>query len=234
MKSLIRYFTTIVFFLITIFAFANDDRRVEVGSRQLTEAEKKELFEQEKKEFASSEKKELYPTIYDNQYPPLVFNHYIHNLVGISVLGDYLIIEDGSQWNIKYGSSKEAFSWKDNDPIMIIKNNSFYSSYFYGYKYKMINTRTGSAIEVKLHLSPILDNPYTLQVVAIDPTTSEIILSDNSLWQLDPSQKKLLMKWTTKDVIIIGTNSKGWFNNSYDNILINVNWLQEIRANRVE
>ena len=234
MQTLTKYFTIAAIFLTTTFAFANDADRIEVGSRALTENEKKELLEQEKKEFLSSEKKELSPTIYDNQYPPLVFNHYTHNLVGISVLGDYLIIEDGSQWNIKYGSSKAAFSWKENDPIMIVKNNSFYSSYFNGYGYKMVNTRTGSAIEVKLHLSPILDNPYTLQVAAINPTTSEVILSDNSMWQLDPSQKKILMKWIASDVIIVGTNSKGWFNNSYENILINVNMLQEIKANRVE
>ena len=157
METLTKYLIAIAIFLTTTFAFANDDR-IEVGSRQLTENEKKELLEQEKQEFVSSEKKDFYPTIYDTQYPPLVFNHYTHNLVGISVLGDYLIIEDGSQWNIKYGSSKEAFSWKENDPIMIVKNNSFYSSYFNGYGYKMVNTRTGSAIEVKLHLSPILDN----------------------------------------------------------------------------
>ncbi|KKL67463.1 hypothetical protein LCGC14_2134770, partial [marine sediment metagenome] len=57
---------------------------------------------------------------------------------------------------------------------------------------------------------------------------------DNSLWQLDPSQKKLLLKWIATDGIIIGTNAKGWFNNSYENLLINVNMLQEIKANRIE
>lgn len=231
MKTFSKYLAIITIFL-SIATFA-DDNRIDAGSRQLTDEQKKEFLEQEKKEL-TNEKKELSTTIYDNQYPPLIFNHYIHNLVGISVLGDYLIIEDGSQWNIRASYADEAFSWREKDPIMIVKNNSFFSSYFHGFKYKMVNARTNTAIEVSLHLGPILENPYTLQVAAINPTTSEVILSDNSLWQCDPSQKSLLDKWIATDGVIIGTNSKGWFNNTYENILINVNMLQEIKANRKE
>ncbi len=224
MKTFTRYLAIITIFLMS-FVFTNENR-INVGSRKLTEYEEKELIEQEKKELLSLN--------YNNQYPPLIYDHYTHNLVGVSVLGDYLIIEDGSQWNIKYNFSKEVFFWKENDPILIIKNNSFFSSYFGGYRYKMINARTNTEIEVKLHLGPILDNPYTLQIAAINPTTNEIILSDNSLWKCDPSQRKLLSKWIASDCIIIGSNPKGWFGGFYENILINVNMLQEIKANRLE
>lgn len=232
MKALTKYLAMIAV-LLTTYSFSNNER-IDVGSRELTENEKKEIFAQENQEFLSSEKNDLSPTIYNNQYPPLIFNQTTHNLVGVSVLGDYLIIQDGSEWKIKPGYSKEAFSWKEQDPVMIIKNDSFFSSYFNGYKYKMVNARKNTAIEVKLQLGPILDNPYTLQIAAINPTTQEVILSDNSLWRLDPSQRKLLAKWIATDGIIIGTNVKSWFNNSYDYILINVNMLEEIKANRIE
>ncbi|NGX34432.1 MAG: hypothetical protein K1060chlam1_00785 [Candidatus Anoxychlamydiales bacterium] len=237
MKNFITKYLAIVTIFLASFAFANENR-IETSSRELTENEKKELIEQEKQEFSSTENKVFSQAIYNNQYPPLVFNQTIHNLVGVSVLCDYLIIEDGSEWNIKSGYFKEVFSWQEHDPIVIVKNDSFYSSYFHGYKYKMINANTNTSVEVKMQLNPISDNPYTLQIAAINPTTCEVILTDNSLWECDPSQKRLLEKWIAQDGIIIGTNSKGWFNNTYDNFLINVRIkdyaLQEIKANRVE
>ena len=108
------------------------------------------------------------------------------------------------------------------------------SSFLYGYKYKMINARKNISVEVKLYLGPLLKNPYTLQVLAINPITFEILLSDQSIWKCDPSQYYLFDKWLAGDGVIVGTNVKGWFNSCYDNLLINVNLLNEIRSNKVE
>jgi len=232
MKTLIKYIC-LTMFLFSCALFA-DDERIEPGSRKLTEDQRKEVDEKQKQEIETVKKKNQVPSISKNQYPPLIFNHYIHNIVGISALGDYLIIEDASQWNIKAGDADEAFCWREKDPIMILINDSFISSTFYGYKYKMVNARTNTAIEVKLHLGPLLDSPYTLQVAAMNSLTFEIILTDNSLWQCDPSQYYLFDKWLPGDGIIVGTNTKGWFNKSYDNLLINVNLLQEVRSKRIQ
>lgn len=232
MKSLSKYLL-VLSILFSSIAFADEEKRIDPGSRKLTEAEKKEIQDIEKKESKLAINKQI-PEVYNNQYPPLIFNHYIHNLSGISALGDYLVIEDGSEWNIKPGYSDEAFSWKESDPILIVLNDSFMSSFLYGYKYKMINARTNAAVEVKLHLGPILTNPYTLQIAYLNPVTYQVILSDNSLWQCDSSQYYLFNKWLPGDGIIIGTNVKGWFTSPNENILINVNLLDEIRANRVE
>jgi len=231
MKTLSKYLL-IFTFLFSSLIFADEEKRIEPGSRHLTEQEKKEIEEIEKQEF-NINKKEV-PGIYNHQYPPLIFNHYIHNLLGVSALGDFLIIEDESEWVIKSGYANEAFSWKENDPIILVLNDSFLSSHLFGYKYKMINSRTNTSIEVKMNLGPILNNPYTLQIVTLNPITYEVILSDNSIWHCDPSQYHLFNKWIIGDGIIIGTNVKGWFNNSYKNLLINVNLLQEIRTNRIQ
>jgi len=230
MKALTKYLMIILLFAFsTTFA---DETRAEVGSNKLSKEEIKEMLKQEEKEIAFSQNNQV-PYGYENPYPALIFNHCTHNIVGVSVLGDYLVIEDGSQWQIRPGYAKEAFLWKEEHPILIVKNDSF-TSYFHGYTYKMINVKRNTAIEVYLDLGPILENQNTLQIAAINPTTCEIILTDNSLWRCDPSQRSLLVKWESKHGIIIGTNKKGWFKSPYDNILIDVYRLEDIRATRVE
>lgn len=233
MKTLTKYLM-VSFLLISITIFA-DDTRAEPGSRKLTEDQKKEIEQKQKESITTSKKNyQNLPPYIDNQLPPLVFDHNIHSIVGLSVLGDRLIIEDGSEWKIKPEDIQEVSYWKETHPIMIVMNDSFFSSYFQGYRYKMVNVKTNTAIEVKLHLGPILQNQYTLQVAAINPHTCEVIFTDNTLWQCNPSEYYLLDKWLVGDAIIVGTNSRGWFNNTYDYMLINVNLLQEIKANRVE
>ncbi len=232
MKTLSKYLLTLTI-LFSSYVFADEEKRIEPGCRKLTEEEKKEIEKLEKQDHKSTNKKQL-PAVVDNQYPPIIFTHYIHNLIGISALGDFVIIEDGSQWTIKPGYAQEAFSWRENDPIIITLNDSFMSSFLYGFKYKMINAKTNSSVEIKLQLGPILNNPFTVQVAALNPLTYQVILTDNSLWQCDPSQYSIFNKWLPGDGIIIGTNVKGWFNSSYENLLININLLQEIRSTRVE
>lgn len=233
MKTLTKYL--MVIFLLTSTTIFADETRAEPGSRKLTEEQKKEIEQKQKQEIVSNQKNfQNLPPYIDNQYPPLVFDHNIHNIVGLSVLGDRLIIEDGSEWKIKPEDIQEVSYWKETHPILIVMNESFFSSYFQGFRYKMINAKTNTSIEVKLHLGPILQNKYTLQVAAINPSTCEVIFTDNTLWQCNPSEYYLLDKWLIGDTIIVGTNTRGWFNNTYDNMLINVNLLQEIKANRVE
>lgn len=231
MKTFSKYFLVLTFLFSSI-TFADEIKRIDAGSRRLTEKEKKEAQAIEKNEPKSVSKKSIVGI--SNNLPPFVFDEYIHNIIGISPLGDYLILEDESQWTINSDYQGEVFSWRQSDPIIIELNDHFISNHLYGYKYKMINTKTNTSIDVKLHLGPILTNPCTLQVIAINPITYEVILSDNSVWQCDPYQYYLFDRWLIGDGIIVGTNVKGWFNSSYDNILINVNLLEEIRSNRVE
>lgn len=211
--------------------FADEEKRIEPLSRRLSEDQIKEIQNIEK-EKSPSQKKLL--GFFDNQYPPLVFDQYVHNLSAVSILGDYLIIEDGSQWSVKPGCADEIFTWKEKDPVFIILNDSFISFHLRGYKYKMINKRKNTCAEVKLYLGPLLNNPYSLQILSLNPITLEVMLSDNSIWKCDPSQYYLFDKWLAGDGIIVGTNVKGWFNASYNNLLINVNLLEEIRSNRIE
>ncbi|NGX62966.1 MAG: hypothetical protein KR126chlam6_00370 [Candidatus Anoxychlamydiales bacterium] len=230
MKAITKYLMIILLFALST-TFANETR-AEVGSYKLSKEEIKEMLKQEEKEISISQNNKN-PFRLENSYPPLILNHFTHNIIGVSVLGDYLVIEDGSQWKIRTGYAKEAFLWKEDQPILVVKNDS-YLSYFHGYRYKMINIKRNTSIEVALNLGPILENQKTLLIAAINPTTCEIILTDNSLWKCDPSQKSLLAKWESIQAIVIGTNKKGWIKSPYDNILINTPRLEEIRATRIE
>ncbi|OGN65521.1 MAG: hypothetical protein A2888_00570 [Chlamydiae bacterium RIFCSPLOWO2_01_FULL_28_7] len=228
MKGLLKYITIL---FITFSLFSNETQeRVPLGNRKLSEEELKELYSSEENSF--NEKRTNFNDY--KIYPDLIFNTETHNVEAISVTGDYLVIEDGSEWRIKPYYSAEIFNWALSDPIYIIENDSFLSYWFGGYGYKMINKRRNTYIEVKISQAPRLDSPYLLLVKYIDPMNKEIILSDNSVWSIDTSQSSLFYKFLENDAVIVGRNIKhGWFY-SYENILINVNMLQNLRANRVK
>ena len=207
----------------------SEEKRIEPGSRQLSEEELKIHESFQKKE--TSEKNELRVLEY---YPPVVYDTDIHNFSAISVLGDYVVLEDGSGWKIRPGYESEAFSWKEFDPIVITENDSVVSSWFHGYNFKMTNLNTNKYIETKLFLGPLLDNPNTLQVVSIDPYYKEVGLSDNSFWKVDSSDFYLLDKWLIGDGIIIGRNYRKRWHSTSDKILINVNLLKTVKCHRVQ
>lgn len=227
-KFIICLFTS--FLILQNHSFAST--RADVASRSLSEKDMAQYIELQKTE------QENIDTL--NGFSPknpyhshLIFNQSIHHLS--SIAQDSVEMEDGSIWGIKSGAYSILQDWKSSDPILIIINDSFISSYFLGYKYKMINAENNTSIAVKLNLGPVLTNPKTLLVQTIDLDTNEVVLSNNTLWQCDSSDHFLLEKWLPSDAIIIGSNSKGFFyNRKYDNILINVNMLQEIKANRIK
>ena len=228
-----KYLLVLTFLLSTAYA---EEPRVEVNSRELSEAEKQEIENFEKKELqeAPETKKSQIPVIHGNAYPPVLFENDTHNIVGVSALGDYIVLEDGSQWKIKPGYNDEAYLWKELDPILLITNDFFLSSWFSNYKYKLVNARTNTFIEVQLQLGPILDNPNTLFVVGLNPITYEVLLSDDSCWRVDPAQYYIFNKWLINDVVIVGKTKLGWRNSPYENILLNVNMYKNVRSQRLE
>jgi hypothetical protein len=255
MNSLSKYLIALAM-LIAIAGHSED--RIEPGSRQLTEIEKQEiLYFQEKEKLECPCKKKIFEKDKINlfeekgklecpckkkkqnlslvdRYPPLLFDSLNHNLVAISALKDYIVIEDGSQWKINPAFLSELSNWKENDPILLTKNDSFFTSWFSDYNYRMYNVKRETYVEVNIDLGPILENPHTLQVVAIKPNENQIILSDSSLWQLDPSKESILQKWQIKDGIILGKPSSSWFYSKYDTFLLNVETLLEIKAKRIQ
>ncbi|NGX56655.1 MAG: hypothetical protein K1060chlam5_00898 [Candidatus Anoxychlamydiales bacterium] len=219
--------------LTSSFAFANEeDERAK--SNEVSKEDTK-LFQKARKEemevvFNETKEKKYNPS----NLPPLVFSHPLHQLFEVKADGSAIVIEDESVWRIRNGYQKEVLKWTMSDPIILVQNDSYVSSWIYGYNYKMINKNTNTAVEVKLHLLPKLNNPYILFVSYIDPIRKEVGLSDGTFWKIDSSQFYLINKWELNDSVVVGSNLyKRWYSNQ-ECILINVAIRSDVRADQVE
>ncbi|MES2272711.1 MAG: hypothetical protein V4487_00765 [Chlamydiota bacterium] len=180
-----------------------------------------------------------------DRYPPVYYPSSVHWLAAVSALGDSVEIEDGSVWKINSYDSFKALNWHGNEPLVITQNHRWFSSY----NYRLINKNTGSTLEVNLFLGPVKNGEYTRYIVPSSPVISGdilvdidgnvlapfnpnsglIMLSDNTHWELDPSDSSIYRDWAFNDAIIIGSNT-GRHSDRYECILINVNMNNHVRA----
>lgn len=157
-------------------------------------------------------------------YPPVYFSPAVHCLAAVSVFGDSLTIEDGSQWVVNARDASKVLSWSSQDPILITQNHRWFSKF----KYRIYNQNSGSYVEANLNLGPIDDGKHAPSVIAIDTVHGELVLSDNSRWQISSYDISLFEDWRLNDLIIIGYNS-GWDSGS-PVLLINVDMNHCVRA----
>ena len=160
---------------------------------------------------------------FDN-YPPVYYSSSTHWLIAVSAYGDSVELEDGSVWKISSYDGYKALNWRSKDPLMITQNSGWFSKY----NYRIVNTNTGSSIQVNLYLGPIKNGEYTRYIIAIDPTYGELMLNDNSHWEMSSYDRRDFYNWALGDAIIIGYNS-GW-DSTCEGILINVNMNKSLRA----
>ena len=165
------------------------------------------------------------PIIADRSFPITIINNSIHSIVGISQIGDYIMLEDGSKWHLNKKNLSDAFLWNEQDPIIIFEND-YIRSWFSGFKYKMINRANNGYIEVNLIQGPDPDNICSLKIKNLN--TNQLLLSDESIFECDLNQKDLLEKFQTDDLVIVGCNKK-----DFDTIILNVRLNETIKANRI-
>lgn len=142
----------------------------------------------------------------------------IHTPIGISYLGEFVELEDGSFWEVESGDRYKTLNWLTGDTLIIKRNSEWFKSH----KYRLINVTTGVEVRVNLYLGPVYNGIYTNWIVAIDQTKGNLLLQDGSLWQLSFAESSEYRNWLSNDTIIIGVND-GWFMGTYPNLLINVN-----------
>ena len=165
------------------------------------------------------------PIIADMSFPITIINNSIHSIVGISQIGDYIMLEDGSRWHLNKKNLSDAFLWNEQDPIIIFEND-YIRSWFFGFKYKMINRANNGFIEVNLIQGPDPDNICSLKIKNLN--TNQLLLSDESIFECDLNQKDLLEKFQTDDLVIVGSNKK-----DFDTIILNIRLNETIKANRI-
>lgn len=147
-----------------------------------------------------------------------------HRAVAVSYYGDQVTLEDGSLWNVSSWDAWKTLNWYTTDTILVMQNKWMFSSY----KFMLVNQNTGKEVEVNLALGPYYLGAYTHWIVAIDYYNSQIILEDNSVWDMNFFDSSIINKWLINDTVIIGVNESG--SSLRPNILINVNVLNYARG----
>jgi hypothetical protein len=218
-------------FLIPTILSANLGERVGVEIRPISQEVADELEVAKRKEFLESEEGALQEAgfIYD-QYPSVYHSTSSHWLSAVKVI-DYnyysLELEDGSIWKIHSYDGIKALNWRINDPVTITQNNRWFSKH----NYRVINKITGSSIEATLLLGPVQLGEYSRYIISVNPVRREVLLSDNSTWEISSLDGYLLKDWAPNDYVIIGTNSNySLWDSGSDVILINVNMNSVARA----
>lgn len=203
---------------------------VAVGSRPMSE-EAAEQVEKErgKKESAEEEEQETASYVFD-RYPPVYYSSSHHRLTSVTILDNNectIELEDGSVWKISSYDESKARHWKLDDPLTITQNNRWFTKY----DYRIINKANGTSLEANLFLGPALLGEYSRFIIGIDHIQREILLSDNSHWEISCLDSSIFKDWAIDDYLIIGTNSNtSIWDSSSDAILINVNMNNCARA----
>ncbi len=206
------FFCSLPFFLLA------GENHWAVGSRPISE-EAQIQMEAQKNEGSSG-------FVFDH-YPPIYFSNSHHWLISITVLDlqQYsLELEDGSGWQVNSYDGAKALNWRTNDPLTITQNNRWFSRY----NYRIINKANGTSVEANLFKGPLIEGIYTRYIIGIDLHRSELILSDNTRWEISYLDNSIFFDWALSDAIIIGMNSS-WDSKS-EALLINVNMNNAARA----
>ncbi|CRX39269.1 cell envelope integrity protein TolA [Estrella lausannensis] len=146
----------------------------------------------------------------------------MHRPIAVTVLGDIVTLEDGSEWIVKYSHRYKTLDWLASDSILVLPNHAWFSSYYF----RLVNQMTGADIEVNLLKGPIYNGVYTHWIIAIDYLNCELCLEDGSIWRISSGDYSTMKKWLVNDTIILGINDS-WLS-SKPNILLNVNMLNYV------
>ncbi len=201
-----------IFFLLGLpFFLGAEKKHIEVEGRPDT------CFENQ-----NPEEKETYSQFLVQASPNHLFTHF---LTSLSALNECIEIEDGSIWKISTYDQKRINSWRYYHVLTIAQNTSWFSSY----QYRIINHSLNDSVEANLILGPFENEPNTHTIISIDLLRKQILLSNNTIWQVISSDASTFRKWQIQDTIIVGQNA-GRSATTFPALLINVNMNNYTRA----
>lgn len=213
--------------------FAEEENHIAIGTRSMNEEAiaqiESENAENATTEVMEEETLEIAGFIFD-RYPPVYYSNSHHWLVSVTVLDNdkySLEFEDGSVWKVSCYDGIKALNWRNNDPLTITQNNRWFAKH----EYRIINKSNGTSVEANLFLGPVELGPYSRYIVAIDYTRKEVLLSDNTHYEISSLDSSIFNDWALNDYLIIGTNSNvSFWDPGSDVLLINVNLNHAARA----
>lgn len=221
MKSLAKYLNALLL-TIPLLLIADEGEHLPVGTRKpSTETSETSNTEDTAAQGYTLQEEGRCGYVYDRFAPTYYPNEY-HWLV--QAIDDRVELEDGSVWKVNAYDIYKAQNWRLNDSLTITQNKRWFSSY----AYKITNKNTGSSIESNLFLGPIKNGEYTKYIYTLDASRGQIVLTDNTHWEISSGDAYIFQDWALDDAIIIGTNS-GW-DSKCEAILINVTMNNYVRA----
>jgi len=229
-----KFFIPLILFAPALL-LAEGENHVAVGSRPISEEAAAQIQAEKGPQATVEDEKETPETagfLFD-LYPPIYYSNAHHWIVAITILesGQYTLeLEDGSVWKIHgYDGVKVRDTWREKDPLTITQNHRWCSKY----DYRIINQNNHTSAEVNLFLGPVEMGPYSRYIISIDHSRKELMLNDNTHWDLSYLDASHFAQWLPGHYVILGTNSNTslWDSNS-DALLINVNMLTPVRANQ--
>lgn len=167
----------------------------------------------EKMESSNLSKQIYHP---EDAYLYRVHNDAYYHLVAFSDNGDVIQLHDASKWSVHPSERLTVLHWVQTDNIFIKPCTSWFSSY----KFVLFNHTLQQSVEVNLIDPPLPMGAQTFRIVNIEPYSKKIQLSDNTIWQMDPSDSNFYY-WQIGQRIVIGLNNH-WSVNPFVNIFINV------------
>lgn len=205
--------------------FLAEDQHVPTKTRPISEEAQAQIEAQKGKKEMADEEDEILETagnIFD-RYPPIYYSSAHHWLNAVTILdsGEYTLeLGDGSVWKISSYDGSKALNWLIQDPLTITQNNRWFSKH----DHRIINKANGTSVEATLFLGPIELGQHSRFIIGIDYNRREILLNDNTQWEVSYLDSSIFKDFALNDYIILGTNSNTsiWDSGS-DALLINVN-----------
>jgi hypothetical protein len=216
--------------------FAEEEKHVTIGTRPMSEEALAQIEAEKAKntpadEIVVEEEASLEIAGFGfDRYPPVYYSASHHLLASVTVLNNdtyALELEDGSVWKISSYDGVKALNWRNIDYLTITQNNRWFSRY----NYRIINTSNGTSAEANLHIGPVELGPHSRYIVGIDHSRKEILLSDNTRYEISYLDASIFKDWALNDYLIIGTNSNtSFWDSGSDILLINVNMNNSARG----
>ncbi len=159
-----------------------------------------------------------------------------HWPVELTVAGDFLTLEDGSQWRISSDNIWMVLGWRQADQVFICRNQQYNPPY----KYLLWNATNGQAVAAKLCLTPYINGQYTHYYAERTNSDQVFVLEDGSCWVLYDNDELFwrplavgmkLDGWHKGDIIMVGLNNDPADKDRRPYLLVNASKNESMTAN---
>lgn len=149
----------------------------------------------------------------------LVHNNAYHHIESFSENGDSVKLENGTRWVVNLNRYVSVLDWVQSDNIFIMPNRDLNWFFIKPFKFILFNHTLQQSVEADLEF-PYWDESSQTRILKIDHSDNLILLSDNTIWNVNGGYFSGFDSWKIGDRVVIGLNHRNF--NSFVNIIINI------------